>query len=67
MRARILGLPYGDQGLLIHRDLYRRIGGFRPHPIMEDVAIVRRLGRRRLRPLAARMADGSGLTVRRSI
>ena len=47
-RCHWLALPYGDQGLLIHRDLYARVGGFRPIPIMEDVDIVRRLGRRRL-------------------
>lgn len=52
-RCRWLALPYGDQGLLIHRDLYDRIGGFRPIPIMEDVDIVRRLGRRRLAALDA--------------
>ncbi len=43
-----LGLPYGDQGLLISRRLYDEIGGFRPLPLMEDVDIARRLGRRRL-------------------
>lgn len=47
-RARALGLPYGDQGLLVSAALYRRLGGYRRIPIMEDVAIVRRLGRRRL-------------------
>ncbi|MSO64439.1 MAG: glycosyltransferase [Alphaproteobacteria bacterium] len=47
-RNRFFALPYGDQGLLIHRTLYRRIGGFERVPLMEDVAIVRRLGRRRL-------------------
>lgn len=47
-RCRWLALPYGDQGLLIHRDLYAAIGGFRAIPIMEDVDLVRRLGRRRL-------------------
>jgi rSAM/selenodomain-associated transferase 2 len=47
-RARSLGLPYGDQGLLIHRDLLRALGGIRPLPLMEDVDLVRRLGRRRL-------------------
>jgi len=52
-RSRRLGLPYGDQGLLIGRDFYRRIGGFRPLPLMEDVDIVRRIGRRNLVPLAA--------------
>ncbi len=52
-RCRALGLPYGDQGLLIHRDLYRAVGGFRPLPLMEDVDLVRRLGRRRLAALPA--------------
>lgn len=52
-RSRVLGLPYGDQGLLIHRDLLRAVGGMRPLPLMEDVDLVRRLGRHRLVPLAA--------------
>ena len=47
-RSRVLGLPYGDQGLLIHRDLLRSVGGVRALPLMEDVDLVRRLGRRRL-------------------
>jgi rSAM/selenodomain-associated transferase 2 len=47
-RACALGLPYGDQGLLLSRALYDAIGGFAPIPIMEDVDIVRRLGRSRL-------------------
>jgi rSAM/selenodomain-associated transferase 2 len=47
-RCRRLGLPYGDQGLLLSRDFYRRLGGYRPLPIMEDVDLVRRIGRRRL-------------------
>ncbi len=48
-RARRLGgLPYGDQGLLIHRDLYNRVGGYAAIPLMEDVDLARRLGRRRL-------------------
>lgn len=47
-RCRVLGLPYGDQGLLIRRDLLERLGGFRAIPIMEDVDLVRRIGRRRL-------------------
>jgi rSAM/selenodomain-associated transferase 2 len=47
-RCRAFGLPYGDQGLLIRRDTLAEAGGFRPIPIMEDVDLVRRLGRRRL-------------------
>ncbi len=53
LRVRLLGLPYGDQGLLVSRALYEEIGGFAPLPIMEDVDFVRRIGRRRLRVLQA--------------
>jgi rSAM/selenodomain-associated transferase 2 len=53
-RCRILALPYGDQGLLIARTLYDAIGGFSPLPLMEDVDLVRRLGRRRLARIGAR-------------
>jgi rSAM/selenodomain-associated transferase 2 len=52
-RCRVLGLPYGDQGLLIHRDLLAAVGGVKPLPLMEDVDLVRRLGRWRLRLLDA--------------
>jgi rSAM/selenodomain-associated transferase 2 len=50
-RCRIFALPYGDQGLLIARALYDAAGGFAAMPLMEDVDLVRRLGRRRLAPL----------------
>jgi len=53
LRCRWLGLPYGDQGLLIAAEFYRALGGFRPLPLMEDVDLVRRIGRRRLVRLAA--------------
>ena len=52
-RSRILGLPYGDQGLLIHRELLRELGGIAPLPLMEDVDLVRRVGRDRLVALRA--------------
>lgn len=52
-RARVLGLPYGDQGLLIARAAYEAHGGFRPLPLMEDVDLVRRIGRTNLREVAA--------------
>lgn len=48
LRSRMLGLPYGDQGLLMARAYYRELGGFRPLPVMEDVDLVRRIGWRRL-------------------
>jgi rSAM/selenodomain-associated transferase 2 len=52
-RSRALGLPYGDQGLILARDFYAKLGGFPPEPLMEDVALVRRIGRRRLVALEA--------------
>lgn len=42
-RSRLLGLPYGDQGLLISAELLERIGGVPELPLMEDVALARRL------------------------
>ena len=53
-RCRWLVLPYGDQGLLISRKLYDELGGFRPMPMMEDVDLVRRIGRKRLTMLGHR-------------
>jgi rSAM/selenodomain-associated transferase 2 len=53
-RCALLRIPYGDQGLLLPRALYDAIGGYRSLPLMEDVDIVRRLGRRRLRLLQTR-------------
>ena len=47
-RSRVLGLPYGDQGLVLARPFYQALGGIPPLPLMEDVAFVRRIGRRRL-------------------
>ncbi len=52
-RCRWLALPYGDQGLLIRRDLLSAVGGVRPLPLMEDVDLIRRLGRHRLAALDA--------------
>jgi hypothetical protein len=49
----MLALPYGDQGLLIHRNTLKEVGGIRPIPLMEDVDLARRLGRARLQALDA--------------
>ncbi len=54
VRCRLFGLAYGDQGLLIARAHYDEIGGFRPLQLMEDVDIVQRIGKRRLKVLRAR-------------
>jgi rSAM/selenodomain-associated transferase 2 len=45
LRVKLLALPYGDQGLLLSRRLYDESGGYRPLPLMEDVDLVRRVGR----------------------
>lgn len=47
-RCRFLGLPYGDQGLLMARSFYDALGGFRPLSLFEDVDMVRRIGQDRL-------------------
>jgi rSAM/selenodomain-associated transferase 2 len=52
-RCRRLGLPYGDQGLLLPRVLLEEVGGVRDLPLMEDVDLVRRIGRARLVELPA--------------
>ena len=48
LRVCLFGLPYGDQGLMISRELYQEVGGYRPLPLMEDVDLARRLGRSRI-------------------
>ncbi len=53
-RCALLKLPYGDQGLIVNKRLYDRIGGFRDLPLMEDVDLVRRIGRRRMVLLRSR-------------
>lgn len=51
LRNLLFGLPYGDQGLLIHRNFYEQLGGYRCLPLMEDVDIARRIGRHRLQSI----------------
>ena len=43
LRSRRLQLPYGDQGIFVTADLFRRIGGYSDLPIMEDFELIRRL------------------------
>jgi len=47
-RGFAFALPYGDQGLLISRALYDEVGGYNEMPLMEDVDIIKRIGRARL-------------------
>ena len=54
-RSRFLGLPYGDQTLLISRTLYSQIGGYAAIPLMEDVEIAQKLrGKKRALNFIAR-------------
>ena len=52
-RCQTFGLPYGDQGLLISNEFYEHLGGFPLIPLMEDVALVRRIAKHRLKALPA--------------
>ncbi len=44
-RARVLHMPYGDQGLFLKASRFRDLGGFPEIPLLEDVEFVRRLRR----------------------
>jgi glycosyltransferase involved in cell wall biosynthesis len=57
LRTALFALPYGDQGLLIPKRLYQKIGGYRALADMEDADIVRRVGRRRLIRLRSRAVN----------
>ncbi len=46
LRSQLLRQPYGDQGLLISKDMYQDIGGYSPLHLMEDLDIILRLSKR---------------------
>ncbi len=52
-RCEKLSLPYGDQGLLISRPMYDKIGGYNSIPLMEDVDMIQRISKHRLENLSA--------------
>ncbi|WP_099826207.1 glycosyltransferase [Oceaniglobus indicus] len=59
LRARLFGLPYGDQGLLVSVDVLATLGGYPELPLMEDVAMARALrGRLRMLDAVARTDAG---------
>lgn len=43
LRSRWTGIVTGDQALFVRHDLFRQVGGFPDLPLMEDIAISRRL------------------------
>jgi rSAM/selenodomain-associated transferase 2 len=44
-RSRLTGIATGDQGLFMRRELFEQVGGFPDLPLMEDIAISKRLKR----------------------
>ena len=43
LRSHFLQRPYGDQGLLLHKDLYYNSGGYYSLKIMEDLDLISRI------------------------
>jgi len=46
LRAGALGIPYGDQGIFVRRQVFDALGGFPEIPILEDVMFSIRLAQR---------------------
>ena len=46
-RSKYFKQPYGDQGLIIHRNTYFKNNGFRKIPLMEDVDFLKRLNNKK--------------------
>jgi len=42
-RSRLTGIVTGDQAMFIHREAFVKVGGFPEIPLMEDIALSRRL------------------------
>ncbi len=45
LRARVLRMAYGDQGIFLRRSIFEKIGEFPPVGLMEDVMLMRKLRR----------------------
>ena len=56
LRNKILALPYGDQGLLISKAQYDRLGGYKDLNVLEDIDLVARLQRQAGRAGITRLA-----------
>ena len=53
LRSRLTGIATGDQAIFVKRDAFAAAGGFPEIPLMEDIALSKRL-KRRSRPLCLR-------------
>ncbi len=47
IRTRITRIPYGDQAFFIKKGYFEKLGGFKSIPIMEDVALMRLIKKRK--------------------
>ena len=45
LRSNFFKNPYGDQGLIIHREVYFKNRGYRKIPLMEDLDFIKRLNK----------------------
>jgi rSAM/selenodomain-associated transferase 2 len=45
IRSRLLKIPYGDQAIFLRTETFKRLNGFKEMQIMEDLDLVRRLGK----------------------
>ena len=54
VRSRMSGIATGDQAMFVRRSLFKSIGGYPPLPLMEDVALSKRL-KKHSRPLCTRL------------
>ena len=45
LRTRLTRVPYGDQAPFVRRDVYEKLGGHAPWPLLDDWDFARRLRR----------------------
>ena len=51
LRCRLFKTPYGDQGLLISKENFKKLGGYKNMPLMEDFDFINRINKKNLRSL----------------
>ncbi len=48
LRSRITGIATGDQAIFVERNLFWSVGGYPEIPLMEDIALCKKLGKKTL-------------------
>lgn len=43
LRNRLTGIPLGDHGIFVRKDVFHKIGGFPDIPIMEDIEFIKKI------------------------